>query len=329
MTSVGLVLGAGGVVGQAYHAGALAALEREHGWDPRSATVIVGSSAGSVTATLLRLDVPASDLAAPAFGWPMSTEGDRVMRTIMPDSGDPLPQPTTRDLFRPWRAPSAALIARTVRRPWAFRPEVAAMTLLPRGSVEITDRAARLDAYMGSRWPEGLWICVARRNDGARVVLGRTGSPEATLASAVLASCAIPAYFAPVSIGGVEYFDGGVHSPTNADVLRNARSGRDRGRVAHVGRPWAVERSRRHASLELYATPGARGQQARGVRIESGADRAGSEHEKCHGTESDGRGPKRTCHPHGLRGGGAFGGPHPAGRETRRLSPQLREGGLL
>ena len=222
MTSVGLVLGAGGVVGQAYHAGALAALEREHGWDPRSATVIVGSSAGSVTATLLRLDVPASDLAAPAFGWPMSTEGDRVMRTIMPDSDDPLPQPTTRDLFRPWRAPSAALIARTVRRPWAFRPEVAAMTLLPRGSVEITDRAARLDAYMGSRWPEGLWICVARRNDGARVVLGRTGSPEATLASAVLASCAIPAYFAPVSIGGVEYFDGGVHSPTNADVLRNA-----------------------------------------------------------------------------------------------------------
>jgi NTE family protein len=54
------------------------------------------------------------------------------------------------------------------------------------------------------------------------VVLGRPGSPTATLASAVLASCAIPAYFAPVSIGGVEYFDGGVHSPSNADVLRNA-----------------------------------------------------------------------------------------------------------
>ena len=222
MTSVGLVLGAGGVVGQAYHAGALCALEREHGWDPRSASIIVGSSAGSVTATLLRLDVPASDLAAQAFGWPVSAEGGRVMRTIMPDTDDPLPQPTTRDLFRPWRAPTAALIARTVRRPWAFRPEVAAMTLLPKGSVEITDRAARLDAYVGPRWPEGLWICVARRTDGARVVLGRAGSPRASLASAVLASCAIPAYFAPLSIGGVEYFDGGVHSPTNADVLRNA-----------------------------------------------------------------------------------------------------------
>ena len=58
-----------------------------------------------------------------------------------------------------------------------------------------------------------------RRDDGARVVFGRPGSPPAPLAAAVLASCAIPAYFAPVAIGGVEYFDGGVHSPTNAGVL--------------------------------------------------------------------------------------------------------------
>ena len=39
--SIGLVLGAGGVVGQAYQAGVLAALEREIGWDPRHATVTV------------------------------------------------------------------------------------------------------------------------------------------------------------------------------------------------------------------------------------------------------------------------------------------------
>jgi NTE family protein len=56
------------------------------------------------------------------------------------------------------------------------------------------------------------------------VVFGRAGSPSAPLAAAVLASCSIPAYFAPVAIGGVEYFDGGVHSPTSADVLRARRS---------------------------------------------------------------------------------------------------------
>jgi len=32
-----------------------------------------------------------------------------------------------------------------------------------------------------------------------------------------------PGYFAPIDIGGVEYVDGGVHSATNADVLRTER----------------------------------------------------------------------------------------------------------
>ena len=52
--AIGLVLGAGGVVGQAYQVGVLAALEREAGWDPREAAIIVGTSAGSVTGTASR-----------------------------------------------------------------------------------------------------------------------------------------------------------------------------------------------------------------------------------------------------------------------------------
>ena len=51
--AVGLVLGAGGVVGQAYQAGVLSALQRETGWDPRQAAIIVGTSAGSVTGAAL------------------------------------------------------------------------------------------------------------------------------------------------------------------------------------------------------------------------------------------------------------------------------------
>ena len=54
-TRVGLVLGAGGIVGQAYHAGVLAALEVDLGWDARTADVIVGTSAGSVMGTALRM----------------------------------------------------------------------------------------------------------------------------------------------------------------------------------------------------------------------------------------------------------------------------------
>jgi NTE family protein len=221
-SSIGLVLGAGGVVGQAYHAGTLAALEQAKDWDPRTASTIVGTSAGSITATLLRVGVPASDLAASATGEPLSTHGAELLGRIMPDATRPLPQPAFWEMLRPWRPPSVELITRVIRRPWAFRPDVAAMTLLPRGLVEVADRAKELDSLVGTTWPEGLWICATRRTDGARVVFGRPGSPPATLASAVLASCAIPAYFAPISIGGIEYFDGGVYSPTNSDVLRSS-----------------------------------------------------------------------------------------------------------
>ena len=218
MVSVGLILGAGGIVGQAYHAGVLSALESELGWDPRSADVIVGSSAGSITGTLMRLGVPASDLAALATGSPLSLGGQALMERIRADQSE-LPSPPPANWFRPWRPPSIALLNEIARRPWAFRPEVAAVTMLPAGRIDLTERAVGLHAMMGDRWPDGLWICAVRRTDGVRTVFGRPGSPRAPLAAAVLASCAIPAYFAPVTIGGVEYFDGGVRSLTNTDVL--------------------------------------------------------------------------------------------------------------
>ena len=217
--TVGLVLGAGGVVGQAYQAGVLAGLERETGWDPRQADLIVGTSAGSVTGAVLRVGVPATDLAAMATGHSPSRRGGELLARILPES-DALPVPSVTSFLRPWRPPSAALLSRVAQRPWAFRPEVAAMTLMPRGQVDITDRAQGLHELVGDHWPDRLWICVARRADGARVVLGRPGSPKTTLASAVLASCAIPGYFTPVTVEGTEYFDGGVHSVTNADVAR-------------------------------------------------------------------------------------------------------------
>jgi NTE family protein len=112
------------------------------------------------------------------------------------------------------------LLVRTARRPLAFRPDVAFSTLIPRGQLDITERARGLDDFIGDHWPEGLRICAVRRSDGGRVVFGRTGAPRARLASAVLASCAIPGYFRPVSIEGTDYVDGGIHSVTNADVLR-------------------------------------------------------------------------------------------------------------
>jgi NTE family protein len=221
VTRIGLVLGAGGIVGQAYQAGVLAALEHDLGWDPRTADVIVGTSAGSVTGSLLRLNVPAHDLAAAVVEAPLSIESAPCHQLL--DRGKvEFPAMSLRYWMRRWRLPSPALMRRLARQPWTLRLSVVALTMMPAGEIDLTEHASALDAVAPDPWPDGLWICAARRDDGRRLVFGRAGAPRAKLSQAVAASCAIPGYFCPQTINGVEYFDGAVHSATNADVLRGA-----------------------------------------------------------------------------------------------------------
>lgn len=220
MVRTGLVLGAGGMVGQAYNAGVLAALEQDLGWDPRTAEVVVGTSAGSVTGTALRLGVAASDLFASACEVPLSPEGAAFF-DLLDGADQNLPSPSPLDLLRGWRPPSGRLLARAVREPWTLRAGAVAGSLLPPGRYDLRERTRVLDR-MGRGWPADLWVCAARRDDGRRAVFGRDSMPIARLSDAVAASCAIPGYFAPVQIGTRHYVDGGTHSPTNADVLTHA-----------------------------------------------------------------------------------------------------------
>src|ERR1019366_430001 len=82
---VGLVLGAGGVAGSAFHAGVLAAIEEVTGWDPRRATVIVGTSAGSITATSLRAGLSAADLLARAAVRPLEARPLALVAGLLPE----------------------------------------------------------------------------------------------------------------------------------------------------------------------------------------------------------------------------------------------------
>lgn len=214
---IGLVLGGGGAAGTAYHCGALAALEHDLGWSPDDADVIVGTSAGSILGALLRLGVPATDLVAMAV--------DRHQAAVHPFirergiTAAELERPGWRDLARPPRPISAAFWRRQLRRPWAFNPLDLVIASLPDGPVPLRPHFDALDAATGGRWPDkALWVCAARQDDLEPVVLGRDG-PTCSLADAVAASCAVPGWFSPVPIHGRPHVDGGVTSPTNADLL--------------------------------------------------------------------------------------------------------------
>jgi NTE family protein len=217
---VGLVLGGGGTVGAAYHAGSLTALEHDLGWDPRQAEVIVGTSAGSLVGALLRVGIPASDLAAhlvEAYDQathPLVTGGHVTRPSSVP------PMDLRRMFLRLPRLPSTALLGGWLRRPWAVSPLSAVISLLPDGTIPLREDLRFFDEAAPGGWTsDPLWVCTTRRSDLHRVVFGRE-ELFTRLGTAVAASCAIPGFLSPVKIGTQTYVDGGVHSPTNADVLR-------------------------------------------------------------------------------------------------------------
>ncbi len=227
MTRIGLVLGAGGVVGQAFHSGVLAALEEVTGFDPRDAKHIVGTSAGSVAAASLRAGVSATDLYARATGRPLTPAGRALLE------GAP-PTPLSRSVAAPPASTrigpsSPELLGRVLSRRLSARATALAVTaLLPEGRRDTADWFRGFDAWFGEGgWPatggRHLWICALDLSSGRRVVFGRDPSPTASVSQAVQASCAIPALFRPVLIDGRRYVDGGVHSPTNADLLAGER----------------------------------------------------------------------------------------------------------
>lgn len=214
---VGLVLGAGGATGAAFHAGTLLALQHDLGWDPNSADVIVGSSAGSIIGALLRAGLSTDDLAA----WGSSVEAlpaGRVSRRTLELVGNAGSQ-LVPSFPRP-RVVSPALW-RSLLPPSRLRVHTALFAMLPDGWLDAGSNLEQLGRLLEA-WPEDrLWLTAVGRRDGRRVVFGRDDI-AVTPGQAVAASCAVPGVFTPVTVGERRYIDGGAHSPTNADLLLDA-----------------------------------------------------------------------------------------------------------
>ena len=219
---VGVVFGAGGVLGNAYLAGAAVALQELCGFEPRTASVLVGTSAGSVHAALYGAGLPAHFAL-----W--RTRGGRMPATVMGITGDEDPgeTQTLKDIFTPARAlprigPQARTLAlRSVLQPWRMRPEVMLTAWLPEGMFTNIAIGHALQRVVPTGWAPHprTWVTALNLRTGDRVVFGQMGSPRAHLDRAVRASCAIPGLYRPVKIGRDRYVDGGMHSPSNADLV--------------------------------------------------------------------------------------------------------------
>jgi NTE family protein len=210
-------------MGGAWLTGALEALASETGWDPGSAERVVGTSAGAMIGGLLASGLPPWFMVAHSAGERfdgLAGADGRAQVDAARDAGAGL-----RDGgFPPIGPGSWRLAVRTLRNPLRHTPGALLSGWLPRGSVSTEPLQDTIRRVVPEGWVrrEGVWIVACDYETGRRVPFGRDDAPPAGFAQAVAASCAIPGYYAPVRIGGRDYVDGGIYSPSNLDLLRDA-----------------------------------------------------------------------------------------------------------
>lgn len=205
-----LVLAAGGTLGEAWMRGLLDGVGSAAGIDFRECEYFVGTSAGSIVASFLAAGrAPDSGAEARAArDWAEAadaTNGDRRGRLA--------------GLGRFGAAAAApfAPIAIASASPAAAAARAVALRAAPRTTRSMPGLARLVDGA-GARFDGRLRIVAVDRRSGRRVVFGAPDAPRTAVGQAVLASCSVPWIFAPVKIGGREYVDGGVWSPTNLDA---------------------------------------------------------------------------------------------------------------
>ena len=213
---VGLVLGAGGVLGGAWLVGALHALAGETGWDPGSADCIVGTSAGAMIGALCACGVPPWYMVAHSAGEDLTAADARV-------AGADRSGGARYALHRaaPQLGPGSWRLAlSSLARPYRYAPATVVAGWLPRGIVSTESLKDTIRRVAGDGWAPHphLRVVACHYGSGRRVALGPPEHP-ASLADAVAASCAIPGFYHPVTIGGERYVDGGIRSTSNLDLV--------------------------------------------------------------------------------------------------------------
>jgi NTE family protein len=219
---VGLVLGAGGVVGASWLVGALEALASETGWDPAEAEHIVGTSAGSVIGALTAAGISPAHMTGYVGGGSLDGVAEAE------DRAGSLTARFEADAYRlklalpPIGPGSWRMALSTMCHPRSHAPSAMLSGWLPRGFVSTAPITRFVERFVDDAWPAhpGFWAVAADYRDGRRVAFGRDGAPPVSVGRAVAASCAIPGFYHPVKVADRRYVDGGICSMSNLDLLR-------------------------------------------------------------------------------------------------------------
>jgi NTE family protein len=187
------------------------------GEDFRRARQLIGTSAGSIVAARLAGGEDPRR-GAERIRWDGEVEPERRSGALQ--AAIERASRLSLGALSPLAAP-----ALSVATPGGAVARAAVLARVPRGRVELNELRARVAAG-GAGFDGRLRLVAVDRGSGRRVVFGDPGAPEASVADAVAASCAVPGLFAPVALDGREYVDGGVWSPTNLDLARPARGDR-------------------------------------------------------------------------------------------------------
>src|SRR3954454_8294508 len=167
---VGLVLGAGGVVGASWLIGALDALESETGWRSSTADHIVGTSAGSVIGALVASGIEPAYMGAYASGASLEGFADaehRAETVVDRLSGSDYKLQLALPPIGPgsWR-----LAASTLLRPHRHAPAAVLAGWLPRGFISTEPVKDLVRAFVSARWPDhpAYWAVGADYQSGRR-----------------------------------------------------------------------------------------------------------------------------------------------------------------
>lgn len=211
------VFGGGGVLGFAWIAGTLTALQHELGIEPAPDDLLVGTSAGAVVSGLLGCGLDIDRIRRHQIGMPLPEDPPIQWNYDSDTGGSHPPRPV-------WWPGSPRLVWDGIRRPASVSPVLALSGLLPKGRASLLPINRMLDSVVAEtlgagNWPQRTWIIATDYSTGRRTVFGHDDEPAAGLADAVCASCAIPAWYTPMQTDSRAYIDGGAVSNASVDLL--------------------------------------------------------------------------------------------------------------